>query len=125
NEDSLLLRALLDVNVPKFLRQDIPLFQGIISDLFPDTPRQEPSYGSLRSALILSCEKQKLQPVPPFLHKCIQLYETIVVRHGIMLVGPTGGGKSGVRNVLRTALGRLHGSSSYRRVEEQAINPKA
>jgi len=36
-----------------------------------------------------------------FMHKCIQLYETTVVRHGLMLVGPTGSGKTKVLNAIR------------------------
>ena len=34
-EEVICLRALMDVNVPKFTLNDVPLFMSIISDLFP------------------------------------------------------------------------------------------
>ena len=34
----------------------------------------------------------------------MQLYDQMLVRHGIMLVGPTGGGKTVSRNILQKAL---------------------
>lgn len=37
----------------------------------------------------------------------IQLYEMLVIRHGLMLVGPTGGRKSSNPHVLEEMLSRL------------------
>jgi len=35
SEDVVLMRALRDMNLPKFVFEDVPLFSGLISDLFP------------------------------------------------------------------------------------------
>ena len=104
DEEVLLLRALQDVNLPKFLSHDIPLFKGIMSDLFPGVDRPSIDYGDLCTAINKSSERKGLQPVASFVTSCIQLYETIVVRHGLMVVGPTGGGKTNIIRVLADAL---------------------
>ena len=90
------MRAIRDVNVPKFLQDDLKLFNGIVSDLFPKIREQPIDYGNLEGAIGDACLKQNIEAVPGFVTKCIQLYETTVVRHGLMLVGPTGSGKTKV-----------------------------
>jgi dynein heavy chain len=46
----------------------------------------ELDYTHLLAALRHNAAAHGLQPLPAFLEKAIQLYEMIVVRHGLMLV---------------------------------------
>lgn len=41
-EDQVLMRALRDFNIPKIVTDDLPVFKGLIGDLFPamDVPRK-------------------------------------------------------------------------------------
>ena len=45
-----------------------------------------------------------LQYWPHQVEKVRQLYNQVMVRHGVMLIGPTGGGKTTTRNILQRAL---------------------
>ena len=93
-EDVVLIRAMRDSNLPKFLREDALLFQAIVSDLFPGVDIPENDYGELEKAIRESLVQDNLQDQDQFVLKVIQLFETINVRFGVMLVGPTGGGKT-------------------------------
>lgn len=74
--------------------------QGILSDLFPGVRLPAEDYGVLDRAVRAQLVTAQLQPEACTVRKVIQLYETMVVRHGVMLVGPTTGGKTTVLNVL-------------------------
>ena len=129
NEEALLMRALQDVNVPKFLAHDLPLFSGILSDLFPGIARPAFDYGPLITSLKESIVEKNLQPIQIFIRKNIELYEMICVRHGLMVVGPTGGGKSSNVRVLQAALTKLKNKGiqgeRYEKVKIYHLNPKS
>ncbi|XP_041838798.1 dynein heavy chain 6, axonemal [Melanotaenia boesemani] len=131
SEDVVLIRALRDSNLPKFLTDDAVLFGGILSDLFPGVCIPEHDYGVLHSTILESLVKRNLQPLPSMTKKAIQLYETMLVRHGVMLVGPTGGGKSTVYTILADTLETLHRTGHqasnpfYQPVKIYVLNPKS
>jgi len=58
----------------------------------------------LQRAISMSTRDQGLQTWPHQIDKVKQFYNQILVRHGVMLVGPTGGGKTTVRSILQKAL---------------------
>ena len=36
DDTTLLLQAVFDASIPKFIAEDVPLFMGIVEDLFPN-----------------------------------------------------------------------------------------
>jgi dynein heavy chain len=128
-EAQILLRALLDVNVPKFLKDDLPLYDNIMSDLFPGVSKPEIDYGSLEDQIRAQSKKFNLQDIEYFVEKNYQLFDMIQVRHGMMLVGPTGGGKTCCQKTLQRACTALFDpkdvESPYQKVHIHCLNPKA
>ncbi|XP_071825285.1 dynein axonemal heavy chain 6-like isoform X2 [Apostichopus japonicus] len=128
-EDIVLIRALRDSNLPKFLTDDVVLFRGILSDLFPGVVLPEHDYGTLQTFIYQSLVDHGYQPLDCVIKKVIQLYETMIVRHGVMLVGPTGGGKTTIYQTLADTLTKLHAAGEdvpyYLPVTTFVLNPKS
>uniref|UniRef100_H2YYC1 Uncharacterized protein n=1 Tax=Ciona savignyi TaxID=51511 RepID=H2YYC1_CIOSA len=98
-EDQVLMRALRDFNIPKIVTDDLPVFMGLIGDLFPalDVPRKrDPDFEKIvkvshSSIFVLFCfycktcflqesiVQLKLQPEDNFLLKIVQLEELLGV----------------------------------------------
>eukprot|EP00930_Biecheleria_cincta_P074768 TRINITY_DN6197_c0_g1_i1.p1 TRINITY_DN6197_c0_g1~~TRINITY_DN6197_c0_g1_i1.p1 ORF type:complete len:4188 (+),score=808.10 TRINITY_DN6197_c0_g1_i1:1794-12566(+) len=124
-EDILMLSALNDVNLPKFTSNDIPLYRGITGDLFPGIKLPPSDYAQLLSELEGAARKRNLQPKGSFIHKCTQLWETIMVRHGLMVVGMNVSGKSKIEFVLADALAAVADGDLYLPVQMRKMNPKS
>jgi dynein heavy chain len=78
-----------------------------LGDLFPGIELPEQDYGKFQETIVDVMIAQALQPEMALVKKVIQFHETMIVRWGVMLVGPTGGGKSTVLNVQNANLDSL------------------
>ncbi|KAM3866414.1 LOW QUALITY PROTEIN: dynein axonemal heavy chain 11 [Diretmus argenteus] len=119
-EEQVLMRALRDFNLPKIVTSDVPIFLGLISDLFPqlDVPRKRDP--ELENAVRQSVSELHLQPEENFILKVTQLEELLTVRHSVFVVGGPGTGKS---QILKT-LHRTYANMKMKPVWND-INPKA
>ena len=121
-EAFLVYRTVRDMNLSKLVAQDVPLFLSLLADLFPGmSPPPKGSYPREEEILKSVVEKHGLVHHDDWVLKVKQLYETTKVRHGIMLVGPSGGGKSCIFKCLKDTLQEREGIQ-YKDIR---FNPKA
>lgn len=127
HDEEILLLSMKDMNVAKLTAVDLPLFNGIVSDLFPGVETPVSDYKQFKDAIEKEFKAAGLQAIPWAITKVIQLYETKNSRHSTMIVGRTQSAKSVTWNMLQAAMTRLHneGDSNYQIVKEFPLNPKA
>jgi dynein heavy chain len=126
-ETTILMKAIRDMNLPKLIAQDIPLFEALFSDLFKDDEGQEDEETELLYAIEDAMKEEGLQIHDPLVTKTIQLYDSKATRHGNMLVGATMSGKSTTWKILQKAMNKLHKESpaKWPGVKTFVLNPKS
>ena len=124
-QEEVLLLAMKDMNVAKLTSVDLPLFNGIVSDLFPGIETPVLDYSKMYGAVKAELKLEGLQATDITLLKVIQLFETKNSRHSTMIVGETGSGKSTVWRTLQKGLTRLHKEheDENRRERKDVANP--
>ena len=102
---------------------------GIIQDLYPTAEIKENVYPDLERAISNQLAKHNYQKPKMFVTKIFQLIETIMVRHGLMVVGTAQTGKTVLIKTLARALGQLQDEGSqdfqHKNVVEYRMNPKS
>ncbi|KAA0723088.1 Dynein heavy chain 2, axonemal [Triplophysa tibetana] len=107
-DEEILLMSMKDMNIAKLTTIDLPLFNGIIQDLFPAVETPTIDYGKIKEAIEAELHQSGLQVTRFTMTKVIQLYETKNSRHSTMIVGKTGSGKTVTWRTLQNALSNLH-----------------
>lgn len=104
DEEMIVARTLRDMNLSKFVAQDLPLFHSLIRDIFPKQEKiPTKKYNQMEDSIKKYLDGKNLINKPNYFLKCIQLYETALVRHGFMLVGAAGCAKTSIYATLIAA----------------------
>ncbi|XP_018374249.1 PREDICTED: dynein heavy chain 8, axonemal [Trachymyrmex cornetzi] len=120
SEETTLMRVLRDMNLSKLVDEDESLFMSLIEDMFPGIKLTTQTYKELQKAIANATVTLGIMNHSEWNLKTVQLYETSLVRHGLMVLGPTGSGKTRCMWALMRALTEMGIPH-----KEIRMNPKA
>ncbi|KER29805.1 hypothetical protein T265_03604 [Opisthorchis viverrini] len=143
-EQEILIQSVMETMVPKLVAEDIPLLYSLLTDVFPGVVYSPSAMEGLRRELRRVCNETYLvynesglfndatghesnsnisgtTAGSLWVQKVLQLYQITCIHHGLMMVGPSGSGKSMAWRTLLKALERLEGVEGVAHV----IDPKS
>ena len=91
---------------------------------------KEPDYKHFLGCIAKQLRLRNLQTHAPFMAKVVQLFETFIVRFGVMLVGYTGSGKTTCYEILADVMtservNNPKADRTFQKVTYEVLNPKA
>eukprot|EP00768_Dysnectes_brevis_P002834 gnl/Dysnectes_brevis/2072_a2396_807.p1 GENE.gnl/Dysnectes_brevis/2072_a2396_807~~gnl/Dysnectes_brevis/2072_a2396_807.p1 ORF type:complete len:4631 (+),score=1942.19 gnl/Dysnectes_brevis/2072_a2396_807:116-13894(+) len=120
-EEEILMRVLQDMNMSKLVDEDVPLFISLTEDLFPGLRVDKSSYPELEAAISEVVREKELVLHDDWILSVIQLYETSLVRHGIMVLGPALAGKTECIDTLARSFTKTGKKHTVMRMNPKAI----
>ena len=120
-ERSVLIQGACNNIIPKLVAGDIGIFSTILEKVFPGSIMSKISDDGLSSKIDEICKSFNYIPDEKWVQKILQLKMVIEMRHGVMIVGPSGVGKS---SALRT-LKALYETDDGVKTVIYTIDPKA
>ncbi|KAM6498345.1 dynein heavy chain protein 1 [Amanita muscaria] len=121
SEQIILIQSVTETIVPKLVADDVPLLTSLLADVFPGVDYMPVDLETLREQILKVCGERRLVHGERWIAKILQLYQIQKIQHGLMMVGPSGTGKTNAWQVLLAALERLDGIEGVAYV----IDPKA
>ncbi|EFN82623.1 Dynein heavy chain 7, axonemal [Harpegnathos saltator] len=112
NEYTLLLRSIIDINIPQLCNTDVIIFQDIMQDVFPESVMLPFDHSAISSALEDVCAKRRLTLHNIFKLKAIQTIELMYVHRALVLVGEPLSGKTELLHTLAETLSLLRDQRS-------------
>lgn len=107
--------------IPKLVAEDLPVFKDILEETFPGSEVAQMENEAAREEIVKVSKEENVVAAEPFIQKILQLKQVMEMRHGVMVVGPVGTGKSTALRVLLQVLEKLDGIKG----EMYVIDPKA
>jgi len=120
-EREVLIQGACNNVVPKLVAEDMAIFTKVLDNIFPGSEVAKMEDDTVKAALTNICEEHCYVTAENWLQKVLQLKQVLGMRHGVMLVGPSGVGKSSALHALMVALEKTEEVKG----EMYIIDPKA